>query len=175
MKKLMFLLVLVAIGFMFSGCSDMNQDIMSSNTDKVPVPFKGNWEGMAYVTGLYTRYITCQGNSTHLGLFNAEVNYVITYNDPQHPEYGGAIVSGSAEMIAANGDKVYLGNLTGTWGFVSNVNPMISFTINGDVAGGTGRFEDATGSLEGSGTQNYYPDPYAAQELWFSWTGSITY
>jgi hypothetical protein len=156
----------------------MNQDIMSANTDKVPVPFKGNWEGLTYTTGIYTRLIECQGNCTHLGLFTATVEYVLTYNDPNFPPdpfLGGGLASGSAEMIAANGDKLYLGNFVGIWDAELGQNPMVSFTFTADVIGGTGRFDGATGSLEGSGTQNLYENPLQPQEIWFSWTGLIMY
>jgi hypothetical protein len=52
---------------------------------------------------------------------------------------------------------------------------MVSFTFTADVIGGTGRFDGATGSLEGSGTQNLYENPLQPQEIWFSWTGLIMY
>jgi hypothetical protein len=53
---------------------------------------------------------------------------------------------------------------------------MVGFTGNGVITGGTGRFEGATGSWTGTGTQNYYLDPEQAQEIWYNWTeGTITY
>jgi hypothetical protein len=179
MKKVILVLALFAIAFAFSGCSDSSitgLEQPNQVTDKSPVPFKGKWEGMTYMTGVFTRLIECQGNCTHLGLFDAVVTYDVTYTDPEHPEYGGGIQNGVATMTAANGDKLYLENLTGTWGFISNVNPMVGFSCTCDINGGTGRFLNATGSFTGEGIQNFYPlNPLQPQEVWFNWNGTINY
>jgi hypothetical protein len=154
----------------------MNQDITSANqVDKIPKPFWGNWEGLTYMTSVFGRYVECQGNCTHLGLFTAVVNYEVTYNDPNNPT-GGSLVNGTAVMTAANGDIVNLAFSSGSWWFQAPVNPMVAFTCNLTVTGGTGRFEGATGTLEGSGTQNFYgPTSTQPQEVWFNWTGQIQY
>jgi hypothetical protein len=177
MKKVILVLALFAIAFAFSACSDSTLTGVDQNqTANTPVPFKGKWDGMTYMTGVFTRLIECQGNCTHLGLFEAVVTYDVSYINPEHPEYGGGILNGVATMTAANGDKVYLSNLTGTWRFISNTNPMVGFSCTSDINGGTGRFVNAVGSFSGEGTQNFYPlNPVQPQEVWFNWNGTITY
>jgi len=183
MKRLMFLIVLAFIGFIFVGCSDMNQDIMSSGStvDKIPKPFWGNWEGMTYqdtnISPTYRR-IECQGNCLHMGLFTAEVTFYLTYNDPNYPPnplLGGSLTNGMATMTAANGDKVYA-TITGEWWVGSYTNPMIYLTGDGNITGGTGRFDGASGSWSGTGKQNYYGPGMDPQEIWYTWeTGQILY
>ena len=124
MKKVILVLVLFAIAFAFSACSDSTLTGVDQNqTANTPVPFKGKWEGLTYATSETGRLIDCQGNCTHLGLFEATVTYTVTYNAPPPYTTGGTIINGEAEMVAANGDKVYLGNLTGNWMF-NGVDPI---------------------------------------------------
>lgn len=177
MKALSLVLVVFVSAFLLIGCSDTRQDIISANnTDKIPVPFKGDWEGLTYMTSETGRLVTCNGNCTHIGLYDAVVTYDVTYNAPPPYTTGGAIENGAATMTAANGDKLYLGNLTGSWWFANNPPTLVGFTCNGDIVGGTGRFSSATGTLQGTGTQNFYmTEPTRPQEVWYNWTGSISY
>ncbi len=181
MKKLICVLVVLTAAFWFSGCSDSNITGLEQNSQvkTQAVPFKGTWEGAATTPHpeMYPtpKEISCKGNCTHLGLFNADVNYMITYYDINNPLLGGYAIQGSAVMTAANGDKVYLGNLGGEWWFRDpGTFSTVEFTTVSDIVGGTGKFEGATGHFEGSGTQNFY-FTNQPQETWFSWSGNINY
>jgi hypothetical protein len=183
MKKVILVLALFAIAFTFSACSDSSLTGVDEQHQiaKMERPFKGNWEGMTYIISETGRLIDCQGNCTHLGLFEATVTYTVTYNAPPPYTTGGTIIDGEAEMIAANGDKVYLGNLTGNWMF-NGLDPITGFPNSvyfdcvSDIVGGTGRFEGATGSFTGDGLQKFYAtEPLRPQEISFTWSGTITY
>lgn len=177
MKALSLVLAVFVSAILLFGCSDTRQDIISANnTDKMPVPFKGDWEGLTYMTSETGRLVKCTGNCTHLGLYEADVTYSVTYNAPPPNTTGGGLENGSATMVAANGDKVYLGNLTGTWWFANYPPTLVGFTCSGNIVGGTGRFTGATGNFQGTGTQNFYmTEPTRPQEVWYNWTGSISY
>ena len=103
------------------------------------VPFKGN--ANAIVTsvvpaedGLHMT-LTATGQATHLGRYTREESIVI------HPD---GSIEGSVVFVAANGDRLFA-DFNG--GFISPT------TIAGTYhfTGGTGRFEDATGSADFSG------------------------
>ncbi len=81
-------------------------------------------------------------------------------------------MNGSVVMIAANGDKLYLSNVAGAWWFTGP--SSVEFSAGGNVNGGTGRFENATGSFSGTGGQVFYVENIP-QETWFSWTGTMNY
>lgn len=60
-------------------------------------------------------------------------------------------VAGTQELVAANGDMLFLtfsgsGTFSGTFGVDQTTETSVVFT----VAGGTGRFSDASGSLTGT-------------------------
>jgi hypothetical protein len=178
MKTIILILALLTAALMINGCSDTGFITTTDNqmSDQKAVPFKGNWEGLAatvdpnvYPVG---KIVTCKGNSTHLGLFDAVVNYKITYNYPPPYTSGGSIIDGTAEMVSANGDKVFLDEMEGYWWFTSS--SSVEFNAGGVIAGGTGRFVNATGTWNGSGTQVFYLDN-RPQETFFDWDGSITY
>lgn len=170
MKKLMFLLVLVAIGFMFSGCSDMNQDIMSANTDKIPVPLKGQADGTVESGNGYPvpKSFEGTGNSSHTGNCFCEMDYFITYTDPEIPYYG-LVLNGNGILTAANGDKFFVENAEGSW-YVDVETYIVYFTLTGDINGGTGRFSDASGIIDYTGTQDY-----VTSDTHVEWTGQIQY
>lgn len=87
---------------------------------------------------VFTNEETGSGNSTHLGAF--VWSDVETVNFCTVP--GGVSVVGSFVMTAANGDAV-TGDLTTTGLFQMNGDLLIDGTYS--IAGGTGRFVDATG------------------------------
>lgn len=87
---------------------------------------------------IFTNAETGSGNGTHLGAF--VWSDVETVNFCTIP--GGVSVVGSFVMTAANGDAV-TGDLTTTGLFQMNGDLLIDGTYS--IAGGTGRFVDATG------------------------------
>jgi len=84
-----------------------------------------------------TNHETGEGEATHLGLFLWEDDETATFT----PE--GVSVVGTFTMTAANGDKLY-----GTFLSSASFDAEGNLIIEGDYefAGGTGRFENATGT-----------------------------
>jgi hypothetical protein len=104
------------------------------------LPFKAKLAGNACpdFSGLpiVTNHETGEGEATHLGLFSWEDDEVAIFG----PE--GATVKGIFTMTAADGDKLY-----GTLDTIASFDEDGNLLIAGDYtfAGGTGRFEFATG------------------------------
>jgi len=106
------------------------------------LPFKAKLTGNAHPDfskyPIVTNHEIGVGEATHLGLFLWEDDETARFN----PEGTAATVEGSFTMTAANGDKLY-----GTLDTVASFDEDGNLLIEGDYefAGGTGRFEFATG------------------------------
>ena len=78
------------------------------------------------------------GTMTHLG----RTTLVSSHCTPA----GEAVTGGKATLIAANGDKLYA-SYSGTAPFpIPGVTEHVEADIDFEITGGTGRFDDATGS-----------------------------
>jgi hypothetical protein len=121
---------------------------------------------MWYVTGHGT------GNFTHLGRANFALEQCATAN--MESGWGHTVGKASMTIVAANGDLLELSydmtfhaNLTQT--------PATAKTwLDWEVAGGTGRFVDATGSGEAIGHVQYTPDLTGAT-ISLYWWGTLAY
>jgi hypothetical protein len=176
MKTLILTFVLIAAAFMFSACNDA--DILTGNdqpeTYDSNVPFKGNFDAIAVTVGgappVINKKLTGSGNSTHTGNFTTEVYYDVVFTS----QGGGILINGNGYMIAANGDRINLVNMSGDWQFNAWPPTEVTFTLNGSIQGGTGRFTNAAGSFNGSGSQeidiNVDPTP-----THYEWNGTISY
>src|SRR5215210_6042561 len=96
-------------------------------------PFSLTGAGTVTTSGV----VSASGHATHLGLFTeaGQVNFVPDPNDPTR-----VLATGTATFTAANGDDLELlidGSLDLTTGIATGV-----FTF----VGGTGRFDDASGT-----------------------------
>ena len=95
-------------------------------------PFLGSTEGAARVS--------------HLGKTSYSSNFTVTLTGPTT-----FTLAGTQTLVAANGDRLFL-SFTGTGTFTGPFAPgqtsetMVTYT----VTGGTGRFEDASGTLTGA-------------------------
>ena len=104
------------------------------------VPFKGSLEGLDTAVGVNPPFvyveITATGNATELGAFS--------YVAQQTVDTRTRIATGTFQFTAANGDTVF-GTVSGK---ATLTGPGI-LTIEEEaiITGGTGRFEDATGSF----------------------------
>lgn len=107
-----------------------------------PVPFLGDYITTAeFLQGPAVQRITGRGQATHLGqsmfVANATVNFSTL------PPFA---IAGTATFTAANGDKFYTQ-------FRGTSTPTGNGTSRGDIyhtiVGGTGRFQNATGTLTG--------------------------
>lgn len=94
-----------------------------------------------------------EGNATHLGLFNLALNYCTDGENPLGPIL--------ATQTAANGDELY--------SVVVGSNPSVS-SLDFLYYGGTGRFEDASGSIT-----LFFTFDYANQTFSNYGDGTITY
>jgi hypothetical protein len=104
------------------------------------VPFKGGvaaviTEAVPGAGGLHITLIG-SGNATHLGRFTRVENIVL------HPDF---TLDGEIVFTAANGDQLFV-DVVG--GFTSPTTAAGSYTITG----GTGRFDDATGTAAFTGS-----------------------
>jgi hypothetical protein len=114
------------------------------------VPFKGSFEGDAFVTPATTTPgfartvsvdVDATGHATQLGRFALLIPHQVDFpvGFPTNP----ATSSGSYEFVAANGDTL-------SADFVGTVTPISGGLAAGETAtitGGTGRFAGATGSF----------------------------
>lgn len=93
--------------------------------------------------------VVATGEMSHLGNFEADIHV-------GHCAMAGPtemVITGTAEIVAANGDELDIP----AWAFkIDVVSGAFTFTQN-DILGGTGRFEHASGSLTGSGTFDLNP------------------
>ena len=112
----------------------------SSRADTA-VPFRGQMRGVEITTGLEFPLLfvhtTATGNASHLGRF--DMTYDLTVNLLTHD------TSGSAVFTAANGDQLFT-DVVGH-GTENGDNTVASVVEIHTIAGGTGRFADATGSF----------------------------
>ena len=137
----------------------------SVNPDPEPTPCSGDLEGLVLPDQLFA------GKATHLGLLKPDLS--TTHHDACNLSFGDAelttVVSG--QLAAANGDLVYYtgldtidltilmaggttGTITGTW----------------TITGGTGRFEEASGSFRINGPVDFVTGTFGAEAL-----GTIKY
>ncbi len=139
-----------------SNATIANSDVKASNSvsvvskmNETKVPFKGTYTTKAQVLQrppFLRQRITGTGQATHLG--QSTFVALSTVNLTTAPPFS---LSGTAIFSAANGDEFYTtfsGTSTPIGGGRSNV--VITHTITG----GTGRFENATGSFTGTTIAN---------------------
>ena len=111
-------------------------------------------------------FSTGTSEATHLGLLTSEVTHCTWLDSPTTGHFG----PGTARFTASNGDTLILSQ----WGTFRTVVTADSFTSYVDeewvVTGGTGRFEDASGSGEASIVGNILTDSSTA-----TYWGTITY
>ena len=111
----------------------------SSRADTA-VPFRGEIRGVEIATVEFPLLFvdaTATGNASHLGRFG--MTYEVTVDLLTHD------TSGSAVFTAANGDQLFT-DVVGH-GTENGDNTVASVVEIHTIAGGTGRFADATGSF----------------------------
>jgi hypothetical protein len=188
MKRL--LLVLSALTMIFSAC-ERTEDLIRPDSrqgsgdlkSQQSRPFKGNFEGIVTNEGTVVcganwtaKHFIGEGNASHCGSSTLVMDYcVLTYQ-----QYDNPIGNGHAELIAANGDKIFF-EFSGTYDFdlwppfPYGPGKKVTMEISsGIITGGTGRFEGATGTITAGGGEQ--PDlsvvPWVTL-VWFS--GTIVY
>lgn len=127
------------------------------------VPFIGDYVTTAvFLQGPAVQIITGIGQATHLGQSTFIANATVNFGTP--PPFA---IAGTAVFTAANGDQFYT-QFTGT--NTPTGNGTSRGVINHTIVGGTGRFENATGSLIGIALVNA-----ANPTNTVSYTGTLDY
>jgi hypothetical protein len=136
-------LILLSIVALLMGCSTDNMmqpqtlDTISSqqkNDHPATVPFYGVYDTKATL-GQTMITNTGEGHATHLG--ESTVTAIHTYPNPNF--------SGTVEFVSASGAKL-VGDLSGT-SQAPDANGIARFSGDVVIAGGTGRFVNASGHL----------------------------
>ncbi|MBW6492369.1 MAG: hypothetical protein K0B15_14395 [Lentimicrobium sp.] len=190
MKTLLkFFFLMAGIGFL-AGCNKTEALIDDETVDlkkaqvEVTVPFEVNllgeindliFDDQECLDGGYPvrAVVETSGNATHMG--KVTLTFAFCTGGPPDPAIPNSIytfAASSFELIAANGDKLFLYNGGGAAILGTNVPPDYVtdyWTSIAIVTGGTGRFEGASGELQ----MNDYCtsiDDYTHHH----WTGEIT-
>ena len=102
-------------------------------------PIEGTGTGTNIITfGLPTTIVVDEvADMSHLGATTIHLEGAVT------PTVTGSVLSGTAIMVAANGDTLTLA-LSGT---TTNTPTGAQGVVVGQIAGGTGRFESASGTI----------------------------
>lgn len=173
MEKIKTTFIFSLLLFLILGCSDDTMTLESISEEDAVLqkksvkvekfkPFKA--EFTAYIDEVThmpppppkEQVVKGSGNFTHLGLTNLTMLqswYPPVGQPPFIPPYTGTGF-GSLEFVAANGD-ILLAEYTNGEGFHES-DTKVHVTFKADfVNGGTGRFENATGSFEWDGV--FYP------------------
>lgn len=116
--------------------------------------------------------VETSGNTTHMGKVTLTFAFCTGPPDPDIPNTVYTFAASSFELAAANGDNFFLYNEGDAAILGTNVHPDYVtdyWTRIAMVAGGTGRFEGASGELQ---MNNYCTslDDYTHHH----WTGEIT-
>ena len=111
-------------------------------------PFKGKGSGTTTVTVGTTPFLGSTegtGRFSHLGKTSYSSNFAVTLTGPN-----SFTIAGTQTLVAANGDMLFM-SFTGTGTFVGPFAPgqTTETNLSYTVTGGTGRFDDATGTATG--------------------------
>ena len=142
---------------------------MIYNADESPNPCNCN-----IPTTLPGPLFVGSGNVSHLGLSSATVSSCVVLGPPS-PFGGGAYIpqtidvkSSCATLVAANGDELYLDPQPYTLIFDPNCLCHEGVSVV-DVVGGTGRFANASGTLDVTISQDF------SYVVTSNWSGTISY
>lgn len=143
-----------------------------------PVPFKARLEaqsllpsGVTCPAGSFPGKFSLVGNATHLGKFTGEGSGCSAFTSATTFVFTAA----QNLYVAANGDEIWLALDPAAggsgWIEVGASGPVLRWTANKIITGGTGRFAGATGSVVEVGWQPLAPNAEAKVEV----TGSIDF
>lgn len=174
MSKKLCLLSIIVLAILAGGCSTesplqnpSNEDSPSSLAKNVAVPLKGSYvttiENLQVVgPGLVSMNVIGKGMVSHLGKSKVFIAQTANYTtDPF------SLVSPTVIFTAANGDELYS---SGVGTFTDDGLGNSAFTGTLTISGGTGRFNQATGSVTYDGSANV-----AAAKGQFTFDGMVNY
>ncbi len=114
------------------------------------VPFKAGFNNTSQVLApppMVQIQITGEGSGSHIGKATLAANVTVNLTTP--PPFS---INGTAVITAANGDQIFV-SVTGSR-TAADATGAYTGTTSNTVTGGTGRFENASGSFEGKITAN---------------------
>ena len=121
--------------------------------------FEGPWDGPWTTTG------HAAGTLTHLGLARMHTTHTAGAD--------GTISGGVFEVVAANGDTIK-GSYTASGTVISYVPYVVAGTATLRIGEGSGRFDDATGTIEATFLETLDADYSGANVRW-TLVGTIRY
>jgi hypothetical protein len=149
MKNLI-LISIISLSFILGGCSENSTTLSSPDNQvtlpKVPVPIKLLVDGTTILNPANNWGVTFDATfmGSHLGNGPAVGTANLVFTSPT----GGNVVNGVFVLTAANGDQL---NMFGSGTFAIN-GSVTDYDLNNFIfEGGTGRFANATGSIQGIG------------------------
>jgi hypothetical protein len=178
MKKIFVVFVLVLLIAIVFAALPMNAGAGSEKA-RSQVPFMGNFDGGNVPAVDPLERVVVSGQANQLGEFNAVIDAnMAVYTIVGWVEVAPGVyfpilrLPTKVTFTAANGDELYADmDLVGMRHMVHGNFP--AFTLDGTIAGGTGRFEGATGSFTGSGGQITMPGDDSDLVIG-SWAGTIS-
>ncbi len=187
-------LILISLSMLFACDREARQDSTSpqeettvterGNHNSRPLPFRANFYTDLNLDLILAGEKVCndpvfnspniqtgEGNALHLGRFEAYLDFCLQLIDPPTP--GGLFARYSelgGHFKAANGDLLYIG-LSGIGEIYLSDKPGYDLEFSDDftIEGGTGRFENATGTMTSDSYVNL-----ATQRTDHVWAGTIT-
>ena len=176
------LLAVPAAVLVLAACQDKDLTNPTDSAVAVPTPASAEavrpWEG-SYVStapgvliapgaagaeerctaqGLFTLRTVLEGRATHVGHFTAETSNCTAFPIPGPVD----IVDGRIVITAANGDQI-LSSYSGRQDVVDPATGAARFEVENVITGGTGRFADAAGWDDNSGSINFQTGLLAGQ------------
>jgi hypothetical protein len=115
------------------------------------LPFQGTVSGSSTRSAtndpcLFLVTISGAGQATYLGNFTWQSTHTLNVCTTPFTVSGGSLT-----LTAADGDQLF-GTYTGTSHVIPNTTPpVIAFDVTITITGGTGRFANTTGTIEGTG------------------------
>ncbi len=178
MRKIFGVFVLVLLIATMFAALPMNVSAASENGNS-QVPFRGTFDGGNVPAVDPLERVVVYGQANQLGEYTAVIDanmaiYEILGWVEVAPSVYFPILRLPTKVIftAANGDELYADmDLVGMRHMVDGNFP--TFTLDGTITGGTGRFEGATGSFTGSGGQITMPGDDTDLVIG-SWAGTIS-
>lgn len=151
MKTFISILAIITIAFFINSCKDDGGLFNSpaTQTDGNGLSFSGSATYIADTAqgpnDVTRRAYTNSANCTLMGEAEGYMDYVITSFNPSTG--AGTVANGTAVLIdKSNGHKLYVINVSGSFQYYPDGH--MTSTFAGDISGGTGRFVNASGTIE---------------------------
>ena len=174
MKQNIALLAIVTLALLFP-----KEAVAKPKSNSKPRPFKATFSTEFFnptlLGNVFTTVVSGEGKATHLGNCSITAEHNFAFTTPTLT--AGIAWNGVMQLGASNGDilnATYVGDIVLSG--APEIPFLLLFTVTFD--GGTGRFENASGSADVIGLTTIEPDPntgYFKGTSAFSFEGTIAY